>query len=172
MDSRPAYVRTRLSVMMFLEFFVYGCWGVAIAGYGQTLGFSGSQIGWLIAVGAIGAIISPLFVGLIADRYFAAQRMLSVLHFLGAVCLIAAGFQTSFLPLVTLMLLNGLAFMPTMGKPTAYNVTVSNGPGAGLYCEFLPYTQETGGFEHLGLWVCQDNPWRVAPHLQEYLADS
>jgi hypothetical protein len=64
-----------------------------------------------------------------------------------------------------------MAFMPTMGKPTAYNVTVSNGLGAGLYCEFLPYTQETGGFEHLGLWVCQDNPQRVAPHLREYLAD-
>ncbi len=114
MDTHPPLVRTRLSVMMFLEFFVYGCWGVAIAGYGQKLGFSGSQIGWLIAVAAIGAIISPLFVGLIADRYFAAQRMLSVLHVLGAACLIAAGFQNKFLPLVTLMLLNGLAFMPTM----------------------------------------------------------
>lgn len=119
MDSHPPLIRTRLSVMMFLEFFVYGCWGVAIAGYGQAKGFSGSQIGWLIAVGAIGAIISPLFVGLIADRFFAAQRMLSVLHLLGAACLIAAGFQQSFLPLVTLMLLYGLAFMPTMALVNA-----------------------------------------------------
>jgi glycosyltransferase involved in cell wall biosynthesis/galactose-1-phosphate uridylyltransferase len=63
-----------------------------------------------------------------------------------------------------------MAFMPTMNKPTAYNVTVSNGPGAGLYCEFLPYTQETGGFEHLGLWVCQDSPQRVAPHFRDFLA--
>ncbi len=62
-----------------------------------------------------------------------------------------------------------MAFMPSMGKPTAYNVTVSNGPGAGLYFEFLPYTQETGGFEHLGLWVCQDAPNRVAPHLRDFL---
>lgn len=114
MDSHPPLIRTRLSAMMFLEFFVYGCWGVAIAGYGGALGFSGSQIGWLIAVAAIGAIISPLFVGLIADRFFSAQRVLAVLHALGGVCLIAAGYQTSFLPLVTLMLLSGLAFMPTM----------------------------------------------------------
>jgi hypothetical protein len=57
--------------------------------------------------------------------------------------------------------------MPAIGKPTAYNITVSNGPGAGLYCEFLPYTQETGGFEHLGLWVCQDTPNRVAPTLRD-----
>ncbi len=63
-----------------------------------------------------------------------------------------------------------MAFMPGMAKPTAYNITLSNGPGAGLYCEFLPYTQETGGFEHLGLWVCQDSPQRVAPHLQKFLA--
>jgi galactose-1-phosphate uridylyltransferase len=59
-----------------------------------------------------------------------------------------------------------MALMPAIGKPTAYNVTVSNGPGAGLYCEFLPYTQETGGFEHLGLWVCQNTPDRVAPILR------
>ena len=64
-----------------------------------------------------------------------------------------------------------MAFMPSMGKPTAYNVTISNGPGAGLYCEFLPYTQETGGLEHLGLWVCQDNPYRAATHFREFLAD-
>lgn len=62
-----------------------------------------------------------------------------------------------------------MAIMPDIGKPPAYNVTISNGPGAGLYCEFLPYTQETGGFEHLGLWVCQDNPERVAPRLRHFL---
>jgi len=65
-----------------------------------------------------------------------------------------------------------MAVMPAIGKTTAYNVTVSNGPGAGLYCEFLPYTQETGGFEHLGLWVCQDNPQQVAPRLRELMAAS
>jgi galactose-1-phosphate uridylyltransferase len=64
-----------------------------------------------------------------------------------------------------------MAIMPELGKPTAYNITVSNGPGAGLYCEFLPFTQETGGFEHLGLWVCQDSPQRVAPHLRRLLAE-
>jgi len=65
-----------------------------------------------------------------------------------------------------------MAIMPAIGKPIAYNVTVSNGPGAGLYCEFLPYTQETGGFEHLGLWVCQDSPEQVVPRLRQVLATS
>jgi len=63
-----------------------------------------------------------------------------------------------------------LSLMPAIGKEPAYNVTVNNGPGAGLYVEFLPYTQETGGFEQLGLWVCQNTPQRAAAHLRQALA--
>lgn len=114
-SQHPPLVRTRLSIMMSLEFFVWGGWGMAITGYAaQQLGFTGGQIGWLGAVTAIGAIISPLFVGLIADRYFAAQRILFVLHLLGGVCLLAAGYQKTFPGLMALMMLNGLFFMPTI----------------------------------------------------------
>ena len=59
--------------------------------------------------------------------------------------------------------------MPHIGKETAYNVVTHNGPGAGLYFEFLPYTQEMGGFEHLGLFVCQGSPGDVAGRLKKYL---
>jgi galactose-1-phosphate uridylyltransferase len=51
-----------------------------------------------------------------------------------------------------------LKVMPRIGKETAYNITTHNSPGGGLYFEFLPYTQEMGGFEHLGLYLCQGNP--------------
>jgi nucleoside transporter len=105
--------------MMFLEFFTWGCWGVTITGYAATLRFGESQIGWLGAVPAIGAIVSPLFVGLIADRFFSAQRMLSVLHLLGGASLILAGLQDSFPLLMLFMLLNGLAFMPTIALVNA-----------------------------------------------------
>mgnify|MGYP006301833821 FL=1 len=54
------------------------------------------------------------------------------------------------------------SFMPALGRPTAYNVTTLNGPGAGLHFAFLPYTQETGGFEQLGLSVCQAQPAEMA----------
>jgi len=60
--------------------------------------------------------------------------------------------------------------MPQVGRELAYNVITHNGPGAGLYFEFLPYTQETGGFEHLGLYVCQSNPAESAIHLRQLLA--
>ena len=61
------------------------------------------------------------------------------------------------------------AIMPQIGREIAYNVIVNNGPGAGLYFEFLPYTQEIGGVEHLGLFVCQERPGRAAARLREFL---
>ena len=59
--------------------------------------------------------------------------------------------------------------MPQMGREIAYNVTTHNGPGAGLYFELLPYTQETGGFEHLGLYICQANPLQVSNNLRHVI---
>ncbi len=59
--------------------------------------------------------------------------------------------------------------MPRIGRETAYNVVTHNGPGAGLYFEFLPYTQEIGGYEQLGLFICQERPENVAAQLRETL---
>ena len=61
------------------------------------------------------------------------------------------------------------SIMPAIGRQIAYNVVTHNGPGAGLYFEFLPYTQETGGFEHLGLIICQANPGQAAAELREVI---
>lgn len=62
-----------------------------------------------------------------------------------------------------------LKIMPRIGKEPAYNMVIHNGPGAGIYFEFLPYTQETGGFEHLGLWICQGTPEQSVEVLKEYI---
>ncbi len=59
--------------------------------------------------------------------------------------------------------------MPAIGRDIAYNVITNNGPGAGLYFEFLPYTQEIGGVEHLGLFVCQELPERAAATLRQII---
>ena len=77
-------VGPRLAVMMFLQFFVWGSWYVTAPSYLGKIGFTGADFGWTYSVGPIAGMISPLFVGLIADRYFAAQRLLGVLHLLGA----------------------------------------------------------------------------------------
>jgi len=114
-SSHPPLVRTRLSIMMFFEFFIWGGWGFALSAYAKnTLGFEGSQVGWLVAIPALGAIISPLFMGLIADRYFPTEKMLCVVHVLSGACLIMAARQVSFPLLMTFMMLHGLLFMPTI----------------------------------------------------------
>lgn len=59
--------------------------------------------------------------------------------------------------------------LPEIGKEVAYNVTTNNGPGAGLYFEFLPYSQYFGGFEQLGLFVCQETPGRAATRIRNEL---
>lgn len=62
--------------------------------------------------------------------------------------------------------------MPQIGKEVAYNVLSNLGPGAGIHFDFLPYTQETGGFEHLGLFVCQGNPRDCAKQLRMIVEQS
>jgi galactose-1-phosphate uridylyltransferase len=56
--------------------------------------------------------------------------------------------------------------LPAMGRETAYNITCHNGDGAGLYFEFLPYTQESGGLEHLGIYACQETPSQSAGRIR------
>ena len=60
-----------------------------------------------------------------------------------------------------------LRIMPSLGREPAFNLTVNNGPGAGLYLEFLAHTQEMGGFEQLGLWVCQESTTHAAAYLRD-----
>lgn len=64
-----------------------------------------------------------------------------------------------------------LRLMPRIEREVAYNVTTNNGPGAGLYFEFLPYTQEIGGLEHLGLIICQGNPYDSAEQIRAILRE-
>ena len=79
-------MRLRLSVLMFLEFFVWGGWFVTLGSYlAQSLSASGVQLGAAYSTQSWGAIIAPFIVGLIADRYFNAERVLAVLHLAGGV---------------------------------------------------------------------------------------
>jgi nucleoside transporter len=82
-------VRTRLSAMMFLEFFVWGTWYVSMTGFITASGMDGVT-GAAYAVGPLAAIIAPFFLGMVADRFFASERVLACLHILGGLFLIQA----------------------------------------------------------------------------------
>jgi len=80
-----AGIKAQLSVMMFLEFFIWGGWFVTMGTFlGKNLGANGAQIGQAYSTQSWGAIIAPFIIGLIADRYFNAEKILGVLHLLGA----------------------------------------------------------------------------------------
>jgi len=115
MNASQPLIRTRLSGMMFLQFLLWASWYVPIGGYmNGKLGFSGAQMGWIYATTALGAMISPMLVGVIADRFFATERVLAVLHLVGGLCLLWSSQQTSFAPLMALLLVNAICFMPTL----------------------------------------------------------
>ena len=88
-------LRLQLSAMMFVQFFIWGAWYVTAPNYLGTIGFTANDFGWTYAVGPIAGMISPFFVGMIADRFFAAQRVLGVMHILGAVVMFLAATMMS-----------------------------------------------------------------------------
>ena len=94
-------VRLKLSVLMFLQYFVWGAWSVTLGTWlGQTLGFSGEQIGLVAGTTALAAMISPFFVGMVADRFLATERILAALHVAGGLILLVASTQTRVRPVL------------------------------------------------------------------------
>jgi nucleoside transporter len=108
-------IRTRLSVMMFLEFFIWGAWYTTIGLFMQNHGME-TLTHWPFTVNPVAAIVAPFFVGLVADRFFATERVFGLLHLIGGVLLLVApratGNPTLF---IIILLLYNLCYMPTLG---------------------------------------------------------
>jgi nucleoside transporter len=108
-------IKIRLGTMMFLQFFIWGGWFVTLGTFlSQNLGADGPQTGMAFSTQSWGAIIAPFFIGLIADRFFNAERILAVLHLIGAVLMYLMAQATDFAAFYPLVLGYMLAYMPTL----------------------------------------------------------
>lgn len=108
-------IRIKLSLMMFLEFFIWGAWFVTMGTYlSQALSSEGFQIAAAYSTQSLGAIIAPFIIGLIADRYFAAQRILGFLHIAGAILLFMVARADSFAGFYPFILGYMILYMPTL----------------------------------------------------------
>ncbi len=108
-------IKIQLSFMMFLEFFIWGGWFVTMGTFlSQSFKASGSQLAQAYETQSIGAIIAPFVIGLIADRYFSAQKILGFLHILGAVVLCLAGTSNDFISFYPFVLIYMILYMPTL----------------------------------------------------------
>lgn len=108
-------ITLRLSVMMFLQFFIWGGWFVTLGTYmGANLQATGEQIGMAFSTQSWGAIIAPFIIGLIADRYFNAERILGILHLFGAVMMYMMYISTDAASFYPYVLAYMIAYMPTL----------------------------------------------------------
>ncbi|EZQ36960.1 hypothetical protein BX90_24905 [Escherichia coli O157: str. 2010EL-2045] len=160
---------TKLSFMMFVEWFIWGAWFVPLWLWLSKSGFSAGEIGWSYACTAIAAILSPILVGSITDRFFSAQKVLAVLMFTGAALMYFAAQQTTFAGFFPLLLAYSLTYMPTIALTNS--IAFANVPdverdfprirvmgtigwiASGLACGFLP--------QMLGMHDASDEALRV-----------
>jgi len=127
--------RLKLSAMMFLQYFVWGAWYVTMGTWlGETLHFSGEQIGLAAGTTALAAMISPFFVGMVADRFMATERILAALHVLGGIVLFFASTQTTFGGFYGVILVYTLCYMPTLALSNSLSFRQMKDPGV----EFPP----------------------------------
>ena len=122
--NAPTRLKVQLSSFMFLQYLIWGTWFPSMGAYlSKTLNFTGAQIGAAYSAFAIGAMISPIFVGLIADRFFASEKVLAVLALAGSVLLFFTANSTEFGTFYFLLIAYCATFVPTLALGNSLSLT-------------------------------------------------
>lgn len=154
------YLKIRLTVMNFLQFFVWGSWLTSLGVYlGRELHFEGGQIAGIFSTMGIAAIIMPTLLGIVADRFVNAERLLSLCHLAGGIIMFTLAGTTNYDNFFWLILLYNMMFMPTLNlsNSVAYNSLKSN--GLDVVKDFPPIrVWGTVGFI-IAMWFVDLNGW-------------
>ncbi len=125
----PIGMRVRLSVMMFFQYFAWGAWAVTLGTYMGALKFTDLEKGTAYGASAIAAMISPFFVGVVADRFFSTERILGVLHIAAAALMYYATTIASFGLFYGVLLAYTLCYMPTIALTNSLSFQHMEDPG-------------------------------------------
>ena len=123
-------MKLRLIIMNFLQYAIWGAWLISLGAYlGGSLNFSGGQIGSFFATMGIASLFMPALVGIVADRWIPAQKVLGICHLIAAAFMIAAAFQTTYDTLYPLILCSVMFYMPTiaLSNSVAFNAITKSG---------------------------------------------
>jgi NHS family xanthosine MFS transporter len=132
-------VQFRLTVMNFMQFFVWGAWLISLGAYMiVTLGFTGGQVGSIYATMGVASLFMPGLMGIVADRWLNAERLYGVLHLIGAGLLLWASTVSDFETLYVIMLLNAMVYMPTIALNNAISYKVLEQRGLDVIQKFPP----------------------------------
>ena len=132
-------IRLRLTVMNFLQFFVWGSWLISLGAYMiVTLGFTGGQVGSIYATMGLASLFAPGLTGIVADRWVNAERVNGICHLAGAGLLLWASTVRDFDALYWVLLLNAMVYMPTIALNNAVSYKVLEQAGLNVVRDFPP----------------------------------
>lgn len=156
-------IKNRLIIMNFLQFFIWGAWLISLGAYlGGTLHFKGSEIGAVFSTLGIASLFMPAIMGIIADKWINAERLLGICHFMGAVLLFWASTITDPSVFFYVMLLNAMFYMPTIALNSTVSYIVLEEKGYDVVKDFPPIrVWGTVGFI-AAMWIIDLFGWKAS----------
>jgi len=132
-------IHFRLTVMNFMQFFVWGAWLISFGAYmSKSLGFTGIEIGSIYGTMGVASLFMPGLLGIVADRWVNAERLYGILHLTGAGLLVWASTVRDYKTLYVIMLLNAMAYMPTIALNNTISFRVLEQHGLNFIQKFPP----------------------------------
>ncbi|EKD31664.1 MAG: hypothetical protein ACD_77C00279G0001 [uncultured bacterium] len=157
-------IKLRLTLLNFLQFFLWGAWLISLGGYMIVkLHFTGGQIGGIYATMGLASLFMPALMGIVADRWINAERLLGICHLIGSGLLFWASTVTDYSLMYWIMLLNSMVYMPTIALNNTVSYSILKKKGLDVVKDFPPIrVWGTVGFI-VAMWVVDLCGWTVSP---------